>query len=174
MLQPERQEREPEHGVDESLARRVGEHDACHLDHHTDRVEDPDPSEARLSEGDLLGHTTHGLALLPGYLNAIAQGVASVGGMAVSGDWETVSDRGASVLIERFVGSTSGSITVFTDGSGQFTRALGLELDLTSRGLGIRSQRFALVANDMVVTYLAIEKPGDFDVSRAEAVLAEI
>jgi len=46
-----------------------------------------------LVEGDLLGHTTHGLALLPGYLNAIA-----TGGMAVSGVWETISDRGASVL----------------------------------------------------------------------------
>ena len=46
-----------------------------------------------LVEGDLLGHTTHGLALLPGYLNAIA-----TGSMAVSGDWETVCDRGASVL----------------------------------------------------------------------------
>ncbi len=46
-----------------------------------------------LVEGDLLGHTTHGLALLPGYLNAIA-----TGGMAVHGEWETVSDRGASVL----------------------------------------------------------------------------
>ena len=46
-----------------------------------------------LVEGDLLGHTTHGLALLPGYLNAIA-----TGGMTVSGNWETISDRGASVL----------------------------------------------------------------------------
>ncbi len=46
-----------------------------------------------LVEGDLLGHTTHGLAQLPGYLSAIASG-----GMAVSGGWETVSDRGASVL----------------------------------------------------------------------------
>lgn len=46
-----------------------------------------------LVEGDLLGHTTHGLALLPGYLNAIA-----TGGMATEGEWEVVSDRGASVL----------------------------------------------------------------------------
>ena len=46
-----------------------------------------------LVEGDLLGHTTHGLALLPGYLNAIA-----TGGMATQGEWEVVSDRGASVL----------------------------------------------------------------------------
>ena len=46
-----------------------------------------------LVEGDLLGHTTHGLALLPGYLNAVA-----TGGMTVAGDPETISDRGACVL----------------------------------------------------------------------------
>jgi peroxiredoxin (alkyl hydroperoxide reductase subunit C) len=65
-------------------------------------------------------------------------------------------------------------ITMLADGSAQFTKALGLELDLSARGLGLRSQRFALVADDMKVTYLAVEKPGDFDVSRAEAVLAAI
>ncbi len=63
-------------------------------------------------------------------------------------------------------------ITMLADGSGVFTKALGLELDLTLRGLGVRSQRFALIADDMRVTHLAVEKPGDFDVSRAEAVLA--
>jgi peroxiredoxin (alkyl hydroperoxide reductase subunit C) len=65
-------------------------------------------------------------------------------------------------------------IIMLADGSGVFTKALGLELDLVARGLGVRSQRFALVADDMVVTYLAVEKPGDFDVSRAEAVLATL
>ena len=65
-------------------------------------------------------------------------------------------------------------ITMVADGSASFTRALGLELDLVSRGLGIRSQRFALVADDMRVTHLAVEKPGDFDVSSAEAVLARL
>jgi peroxiredoxin (alkyl hydroperoxide reductase subunit C) len=63
-------------------------------------------------------------------------------------------------------------IVMLADGSGDFTKALGLELDLVQRGLGIRSQRFALVADDMKVTHLAVEAPGDFDVSRAEAVLA--
>jgi len=63
-------------------------------------------------------------------------------------------------------------IVMLADGSAQFTKALGLELDLVARGLGIRSQRFALVADNMKVTHLAVEKPGDFDVSRAEAVLA--
>lgn len=65
-------------------------------------------------------------------------------------------------------------IVMLADGSAVFTKALGLELDLVARGLGVRSQRFALVADDMVVTYLAVEKPGDFDVSRAEAVLATL
>lgn len=65
-------------------------------------------------------------------------------------------------------------IVMLSDGSGQFTRALGLELDLMNRGLGIRSQRFALVAQDQRVTHLAIEQPGDFDVSRAEAILQSL
>ena len=68
----------------------------------------------------------------------------------------------------------SDQIIMLADGSGLFTRALGLELDLVSRGLGIRAQRFALIAKDGVVTHLAIEQPGDFDVSRAEAILSEL
>ncbi len=66
------------------------------------------------------------------------------------------------------------AMVMLADGSGLFTRALGLELDLTQRGLGIRSQRFALVADDRRVVSLAVEEPGDFDVSRAEAVLAAL
>jgi peroxiredoxin (alkyl hydroperoxide reductase subunit C) len=64
-------------------------------------------------------------------------------------------------------------ILMLADGSAEFTKALGLELDLVGRGLGIRSQRFAMIVKDMKVAYLAVEKPGDFDVSRAEAVLAQ-
>lgn len=63
-------------------------------------------------------------------------------------------------------------ILMLADGSGAFTKALGLELDLTARGMGVRSQRFALVAKDGVVERVAVEKPGEFDVSRAESVLA--
>jgi peroxiredoxin (alkyl hydroperoxide reductase subunit C) len=66
---------------------------------------------------------------------------------------------------------TGEGIVMLADGSGAFTKALGLELDLVARGLGVRSQRFALVAQDGVVTHLAVEEPGGFDVSRAEAVL---
>jgi peroxiredoxin (alkyl hydroperoxide reductase subunit C) len=63
------------------------------------------------------------------------------------------------------------SIIFLADGSGAFTKALGLELDLVARGLGVRSQRFAMVTQDGIVTHLAVEEAGGFDVSRAEAVL---
>lgn len=65
-------------------------------------------------------------------------------------------------------------LLMLADGSAQFTQALGLELDLTQRGMGVRSQRFALIADDMRVTHLAVEQPGDFEVSRAEAILAAL
>ena len=64
-----------------------------------------------------------------------------------------------------------GKVVMLADGSGTLTKAMGLELDLTARGLGHRSQRFALIAKDKVVTHLAVEAPGDFNVSRAETVL---
>ncbi len=69
-------------------------------------------------------------------------------------------------------GVGDGSIKMLADGSGALAKALGLELDLVGRGLGVRSQRYALVAVDGKVTHLAVEAPGGFDVSRAEAILA--
>jgi len=65
-------------------------------------------------------------------------------------------------------------IVMLADGSGAFTRALGLELDLVARGLGVRSQRFALIAQNGKVTHVAVEEPGGFEVSRAEAILAAL
>ena len=66
------------------------------------------------------------------------------------------------------------AIVMLADGSGTFTRELGLELDLTARGMGIRSQRFAFIAEDGVITDLFVEQPGGFEVSRAEAVLEAV
>ena len=65
-------------------------------------------------------------------------------------------------------------VLMLADGSAAFTKALGLELDLVARGLGVRSQRYALIADDGKVTHLAVEAPGGFDVSRAEAILAAL
>jgi peroxiredoxin len=65
-------------------------------------------------------------------------------------------------------------IVMLADGSAAFTKALGLELDLMARGLGVRSQRFAMVVDDGKVASLMVEAPGGFDVSRAEAVLGAL
>lgn len=65
-------------------------------------------------------------------------------------------------------------ITMLADGNGEFARALGLELDATGFGMGQRSQRFALIADDGVVTKLFVEAPGEFRVSAAEHVLSEL
>jgi peroxiredoxin len=65
-------------------------------------------------------------------------------------------------------------ITMLPDGNGSFTKALGLEMDGSSHGLGLRAQRFALYAENGIVKSLAVEKPGAFDVSSADAMLKAI
>lgn len=67
--------------------------------------------------------------------------------------------------------NTAGKVRMLGDGSALWTRALGLEFDLTARGMGVRSQRYAMIARNGVVSHLAIEAPGQFEVSSAEAVL---
>jgi peroxiredoxin len=69
---------------------------------------------------------------------------------------------------------TDGKVVMLADGAAQFAKAIGLELDLNARGMGWRSQRYALVANDGVVTHLSVEQPGGFEVSKAESVLASL
>jgi len=62
-------------------------------------------------------------------------------------------------------------VLMLADGNGEFTRALGLDVDLSASGLGVRSQRYAAVLDDGVVTYLGIEPGPGLSVSGAEAVL---
>lgn len=64
-------------------------------------------------------------------------------------------------------------ILMLADGSATFARALGLELDATAAGLGIRSQRFALIADDGVVQWIGIDTKG-VDKSSAETVLSQL
>ena len=64
-------------------------------------------------------------------------------------------------------------ITMLADGNAEFTRALGLELDATGGGMGIRSKRFALIANDGVVEYLGVDAKG-VEKSSAETVLGQL
>lgn len=104
---------------------------------------------------------------LPGFLENAgalkAKGVDTVACMAVNdvfvmGAWRK--DQGVDQ-----------QVVMLADGAAAFTKALGLEFDLTGRGLGMRCQRFVLVAKDGVVSHVAVEAPGAFEVSKAEAVL---
>ena len=67
-----------------------------------------------------------------------------------------------------------GKVTMLADGSGAYAEALDLVLDLSDRGLGVRSARFALVIDDNTVTQAFIENGGAFEVSSAENVLANL
>ncbi len=65
-------------------------------------------------------------------------------------------------------------IVMAADGNGDFTRALGLELDARGHGLGMRGQRFALVIEDGAVTQVHVEAPGEFKVSSADFLLGQL
>ena len=65
-------------------------------------------------------------------------------------------------------------LRMLADGNGDFTRALGLEMDASGYGMGLRSKRFALYAENGVVKGLFVEAPGEFRVSSAEHVLANL
>ena len=65
-------------------------------------------------------------------------------------------------------------LRMLADGNGAFTKALGLELDATPFGMGLRAKRFALYAEDGVVKQLHVEAPGEFKVSAADYVLEHL
>lgn len=68
----------------------------------------------------------------------------------------------------------NGRIRMMADGSGLWTRALGLELDLVDRGLGVRSQRYSMVVDNGVVTLLNLENGGGYSVSDAATLLQQL
>ena len=65
-------------------------------------------------------------------------------------------------------------VVMLADGNGEYAKALDLEMDGTSFGMGMRGQRFAIVVDDGVATEVSVEAPGQFEVSKAEAVLAAL
>ena len=107
---------------------------------------------------------------LPGFVSQAdaikAKGVATIACLSVNdafvmGAWGKDQGVGDKVLM-------------LADGSAELTKAMGLELDLIERGLGLRSDRYAMIVEDGVVTLLNREEPGNFDVSSAETVLAAL
>ena len=68
----------------------------------------------------------------------------------------------------------AGKVRMMADGSAAYTKALGLEMDLTARGMGIRSQRYSMLVEDGAVKALNLEQPGKFEVSDAETMLRQL
>lgn len=106
---------------------------------------------------------------LPGYVvNADkikAKGVDTIACMAVND---------AFVMDAWGKAQNASELLMLGDGNGDFTRALNLELDGTGFGLGMRSQRFAMVVDDGVITHLAVEAGPGIEVSAADAILAQL
>ncbi len=112
-------------------------------------------------------HMTH----LPGFLaNADALRAKGVDQIAC------ISVNDVFVLDAWAKDTTAGSdIQMLADGSAAFTSAIGMELDLTERGLGIRSKRYAMLVKDgMVESFLIDDNPGEASKSSAEALLATL
>lgn len=105
---------------------------------------------------------------LPGYIDNFyklkAKGVDEIWCMAVN-DGFVMAAWGR----ER---SAGGKVRMMADGSAAYAKKLGLEFDLTEKGMGMRCQRFALLVDDGVVKHIAVEAPGKFEVSNAESLLA--
>jgi len=104
---------------------------------------------------------------LPGFVEKAAEikgkGVDTIACLAVNdafvmGAWGKVQNTGEKVLM-------------LADGAAAFTKQLGLELDLTGPGMGVRSKRYAMVVDNGTVKALQVEAPGAFEVSSAEAIL---
>jgi peroxiredoxin len=106
---------------------------------------------------------------LPGFVeNAdalAAQGVDAIACIAVN-DVFVMDAWGKSA-------GADGKVTMLADGNGEYSRALGLELDATGFGMGKRGQRFSIIVDNGVATQVNIEGPGEFEVSNAETALAQ-
>ncbi len=108
------------------------------------------------SKAHLPGYVVHHDAIVKKGVDTIA--CLSVNDAFVMGAWGDAQNAGENVLM-------------LADGSGAFTAAVGLELDLTDRHMGVRSQRYAMVVEDGVVTHLNVEQGANFEVSNAETIL---
>ena len=69
---------------------------------------------------------------------------------------------------------TGGKIRMMGDGSADYTKALGLEFDLASKGLGMRCQRFSMLVDDGVVKALNVEAPGKYEVSDGDTMVKQL
>jgi peroxiredoxin len=106
----------------------------------------------------------------PGYIQNYealkAKGVAAIACLAVN-DAFVMGAWGRDLKAQ-------GKVHMLADGSADYTKKLGLELDLTARGMGVRCQRFSMLVDDGVVKTLNVEAGGQFEVSSAETMLKQV
>ncbi len=107
---------------------------------------------------------------LPGYVQhgdeLKAKGVSTIACIAVNDPWVMQAWADAQ--------GASGKIVMLADGNAEFTNAMGLTADLSVAGLGTRSQRYAAVIEDGVITSLEVEPSPGVNVSACEAMLAKV
>ncbi len=107
---------------------------------------------------------------LPGFVESadaiLAKGVDTIACMAVNDVF--VMDAWGK---DRGVGN---KIEMLADGNGEYAKALGLEMDASAFGMGMRGQRFALIVSDGTASHVAVEEPGKFEVSSARAILEKL
>jgi len=135
---------------------------------------------AELSSGELFSAKKVVLVALPGAFTPTCSKahvpglVANAAKLKAGGVDEIVclSVNDAFVMDAWGTNQNAEALHMVADGSANFTQAVGLELDLTERGMGMRSQRYAMIVDDGVVTALNVEEPGKFEKSSAEAMLA--
>jgi peroxiredoxin len=109
---------------------------------------------------------TCSLAHLPGFV-ALADKIKEKGVDTIA----CLSVNDAFVMDAWGKGSNAEELLMVSDWDASFSKALDLTMDASGFGLGVRSQRFALIAEDGVITHLGVEAPGQFEVSKAEAIL---
>ncbi|MEZ9903974.1 peroxiredoxin [Vibrio breoganii] len=107
-------------------------------------------------------------AHLPGYI-VLADQLQAKGVDLIA----CISVNDAFVLDAWAKSQNASEITMLADGNASFTKALGLEMDTAGFG-GVRSQRYAMVIDNCVVTTLNVEKQGEFEASTAETILATL
>jgi peroxiredoxin len=107
---------------------------------------------------------------LPGFINNFdklkAKGVDTIACMAVN-----------DVFVMKAWGESSkaaGKVEMLADGNGEYARALGLELDASKFGMGMRGKRFSAIIDNGVVKTLNVEPPGEYGVSSAESALQQL
>ncbi len=146
-------------------------------------VKATDAGPAPVSTEELFGGRTVALFSVPGAFTPTCSAKHLPGFVNHAGD---ITGKGVDEIVclsvnDAFVmaawgksAGVEGKVTMIADGSAEFTKALGLEMDASRFGMGVRGQRFSMLVKDGKVAELNVEDPGAFAVSSAEHLLSQL